>query len=89
MTTPLDTEIEKLAQLASIVINQHTNHHGVCAICGSAFPCDRAILAEHNLAARGCPHDDRAGAGEPSSPALALSTSYPRWAIAPPSPSLG
>jgi hypothetical protein len=77
MTLLLDAEIEKLAQLASAVINEHANCHGVCAVCGSAFPCDRAVLAEHNLAVCGCLHDGRAGTDEPSSPALALSPSYP------------
>jgi hypothetical protein len=55
MTTLLDTEIARLARRASKVITQHTNHHGVCAACGSDFPCDRAVLAEHNLALCGYP----------------------------------
>jgi len=71
----IDTKIEELAELASSVINEHTNDHGACAVCGSAFPCDRAVLAEHNLAVCGCLHGGRAGADEPSGPALALSTS--------------
>jgi hypothetical protein len=75
-TRELTADIEHLTQLASAVLNEHTNEHGLCAACGSAFPCDRAVLAEHNLAVCGCLHDGRAGAGEPpNSPALALSTS--------------
>jgi len=46
----LNTDIEQLAQLASVVLNEHTNDYGLCAVCGSAFPCERAVLAEHNLA---------------------------------------
>jgi hypothetical protein len=47
----LNAEIEHLAHVASAVLNTHTNDHGRCATCvGVAFPCDRALLAEHNLA---------------------------------------
>jgi len=31
------------------VINDHLDDDGLCAVCGSAFPCERAVLAEHNL----------------------------------------
>jgi hypothetical protein len=64
MITLLDTKMEELAQLASSVINEHINDHGVCAVCGSAFPCDRAVLDECNLAVCDCLHDGRAGPGE-------------------------
>lgn len=64
MTTLLDTEIARLARQASKVITQHANHHGVCAVCTSAFPCDRAVLAEHNLAiCSGCLPPERAKSG--------------------------
>jgi len=43
-------ELEALRALASRVINQHVDDRGLCAVCGSAFPCERAVLAEHNLA---------------------------------------
>jgi hypothetical protein len=43
-------EIEHLAQLATFVLNEHTNDEGLCAMCGCAFPCDSAVLAEHNVA---------------------------------------
>ena len=42
--------IEALHQLASVVLNEHTNDHGLCAVCGSVFPCERAVLADHNFA---------------------------------------
>jgi hypothetical protein len=45
-------EIERLAELATAVLNEHTNDQGRCAGCGCAFPCDSAVLAEHNLALR-------------------------------------
>lgn len=44
------TEVEALHQLATHVLNEHANDHGLCAVCGCAFPCERAVLAEHNLA---------------------------------------
>ncbi len=51
-TTEADigSEVEALHQLATVVLNEHTNDHGLCAVCGCAFPCARAVLAEHNLA---------------------------------------
>lgn len=44
------TEVDALHQLATAVLNEHTNDHDLCAVCGCAFPCERAVLAEHNLA---------------------------------------
>jgi hypothetical protein len=38
-----------LHQLATVVLNEHTDDRGLCAVCGCAFPCERAVLAEHNL----------------------------------------
>lgn len=46
----LSAEMDALHQLATVVLNEHTNDHDLCAVCGSAFPCERAVLAEHNLA---------------------------------------
>jgi hypothetical protein len=46
----LTVEIERLAHLATAVLNEHTNDNGLCAICGCAFPCESAVLAEHNVA---------------------------------------
>ena len=55
MTAPdTDRFLSKLAQListATSVINEHVDDQGLCAICGSAWPCERAVVAEHNLAA--------------------------------------
>ncbi len=39
-----------LFTLAVEVLNGHTNNRGLCAVCGCAFPCRQAVLAEHNLA---------------------------------------
>jgi hypothetical protein len=36
--------------MATRVLNEHTNDHDLCAVCGCAWPCARAELAEHNLA---------------------------------------
>ena len=46
----LTVELEALARLATVVLNEHTNGLGLCAVCGCAFPCDSAVLAEHNVA---------------------------------------
>lgn len=43
-------ELTQLFELATSVINEHVNDQGLCAVCGSAGPRDRAVLAEHNLA---------------------------------------
>jgi hypothetical protein len=43
-------ELTQLLKLATTVIGEHVNDHGLCAVCGSAWPCERAVLAEHNLA---------------------------------------
>jgi hypothetical protein len=55
MTAPdTDRFLPKLAQListATSVINEHIDAQGLCAICGSAWPCERAVVAEHILAA--------------------------------------
>lgn len=44
------TEVDALRQLATAVLNEHTNLRDLCAVCGCAFLCERAVLAEHNLA---------------------------------------
>ena len=47
----LATDIEHLAHLASVVLNEHVNDNGLCAACpGAAFPCELAVMAEHNTA---------------------------------------
>lgn len=46
----LKPEIEALIALASKVLNEHQSDHGLCAVCGCDFPCECAVLAEHNLA---------------------------------------
>jgi dTMP kinase len=46
MTTPaaehFPPEVIQLLNLATRVINEH----GLCAVCGSAWPCERAVVAE-------------------------------------------
>jgi hypothetical protein len=43
--------VEHLAHLAATVLNEHVNTDGRCAAClHTSFPCDSAVLAEHNLA---------------------------------------
>jgi len=52
--TDLETvqaHIQHLGQLATAVLNEHVNDCGWCAACrGVPFPCDLAVLAEHNMA---------------------------------------
>lgn len=50
---PMDSmqaEMEHLAQLATMILNAHVNDAGLCVVCGCAFPCESAVLAEHNVA---------------------------------------
>jgi hypothetical protein len=44
------SDLERLAQLAIVILNQHINDNGLCAVCGCDFPCESAVLAEHNTA---------------------------------------
>ena len=49
-TTAL-ADCEALSSLTVTVLNEHTNHADLCATCGCAWPCERAVLADHNVAA--------------------------------------
>jgi hypothetical protein len=31
-------------------LDRHLNDHGLCSICGSVWPCERAVLADLALA---------------------------------------
>jgi hypothetical protein len=44
-------ELMHLLATAQRVIDQHVNAYGMCAYCGSAWPCRHAQLAEFALAA--------------------------------------
>ncbi len=44
-------EIQALIALATQALNEHINDADLRAVCGCAWPCERAVLAEHNLAA--------------------------------------
>ncbi|MDQ3762559.1 MAG: hypothetical protein M3460_13080 [Actinomycetota bacterium] len=48
---PVPPELEALISLAAGALNTHTNDADLCAVCGCAWPCERAVLAEHNLSA--------------------------------------
>jgi hypothetical protein len=39
-----------LVGVATRVMYEHTNDCDLCAVCGCAWPCERVVLAEHNLA---------------------------------------
>lgn len=47
----LPPSLARLLKTAQQEIDRHVNDHGLCAICGSAFPCDRAALADLALSA--------------------------------------
>lgn len=52
----LDTAIEQLRSIAVRELREHCRCDGalcagaLCAACGAQWPCERATLAEHNLA---------------------------------------
>jgi hypothetical protein len=48
-SAPLPPALQTLRLTATVVINQHINAGGLCAVCGSAFPCERAQLADTAL----------------------------------------
>ena len=49
---PFPAEFVRLLRAAASVMDEHVHdHHGRCASCGSAWPCEPAVVAEHNLAA--------------------------------------
>jgi len=49
-TTDVARELDRLAQLATAMLNEHTKGDGLCAVCRCAWPCARVHLAEHNPA---------------------------------------
>lgn len=44
-------ELDALIGLATEALNTHVNDADLRAVCGCAWPCEWAVLAEHNLAA--------------------------------------
>lgn len=45
----LPAVMARLSVLVAQEITRHTCKDGLCVICGTAWPCERAELAEHNL----------------------------------------
>jgi hypothetical protein len=45
-----ESKLTKLHALATIVFDEHQNNSDLCAICGTAWPCERVVLADHNFA---------------------------------------
>jgi hypothetical protein len=43
-------ELIHLTATAIDVLDKHVNLDGRCAACGDRWPCERARLADHNLA---------------------------------------
>lgn len=48
------SEFAALISLATHALNTHTDDAELCAVCGCAWPCERAVLAEHNLETLSC-----------------------------------
>lgn len=54
--TDLDAALEQLRRTAVRELREHCRCDGalcagaLCAACGAQWPCERALLAEHNLA---------------------------------------
>jgi 8-oxo-dGTP pyrophosphatase MutT (NUDIX family) len=46
---PLEATLRSLASRAARTIGEHTNRDGRCLACGASWPCEKAILASHNL----------------------------------------
>jgi len=51
VSSPVQGDLGALSSLAVAVLSEHTNQAGRSAVCGSAWPCEHASLAEHNLTA--------------------------------------
>lgn len=47
---PLPPTLQLMARLATSVLVAHIAEAGVCVVCGAAWPCERVVLAAHNLA---------------------------------------
>jgi len=50
-TALLPPELARLLVTAQKEITEHGNNHRLCPVCGSAFPCERAVLADLTLSA--------------------------------------
>jgi hypothetical protein len=49
--TSVQVDLEHLARLVAMVLIEHADNDGFCAACpGVAFPCELAVVAEHNIA---------------------------------------
>jgi hypothetical protein len=47
----LPSSLVRLLKTAQQEIDRHINDRGLCAVCGSAYPCERAALADLALSA--------------------------------------
>ncbi len=47
---PLPPELMRMLATASREITVHGEDRGLCVVCTCAWPCERAVLAAHNLA---------------------------------------
>lgn len=42
-------ELDRLAELAIAVFTKHVSDADCCAVCGTGWPCEQVVLADHNL----------------------------------------
>ena len=47
---PLLIALELMRTLATSVLGEHTDQAGLCVVYGSTCPCERVVVATHNLA---------------------------------------
>jgi hypothetical protein len=46
---PLPVVLALMRALALSVLEEHTNQAGQCVMCSLAWPCERVVVATHNL----------------------------------------
>ena len=47
---PLPVVLKLMRTLATSVLEEHTDQAGLCVVYGSTCPCERVVVATHNLA---------------------------------------
>lgn len=54
LTLPGDLDqlpaLDRLTEVALAVFAEHLNCSECCVVCGTGWPCEQVVLADHNLA---------------------------------------
>lgn len=61
MLNPQSVTLELMKALATNVLRKHVDETDLCVVCGSAWPSELIVLAEHNLTVIGHDHPRPAG----------------------------